>query len=86
MRLGRRRDVRQHATIRPSEPQLTIRVAIDLIALLVDAPMVTAAQHDQIGHRGGPAVCPVVDVVALDERQSTSREAATAVTMLERPA
>src|SRR5580765_735186 len=83
--LRRWRDVGNNVTIRPSEPQLAIRVAIDLVALLVNAAMVTATQHDQIGERGGPAVSPVVNVVALNKAQSTSREAATMVTMLERP-
>ena len=55
-RLGRRRDVRYDATIRPPEPQLTIRVTIDLVALLVDGAVVKAAQHDQIREGGGTAV------------------------------
>jgi hypothetical protein len=35
-RLGRWRDIGYDAPIRPAEPQLAIRVAIDLVALLVD--------------------------------------------------
>jgi hypothetical protein len=67
-RLGRWRNVRDEATIRPAESQLAIRVAIDLVALLVDSAVVTATQHDQIRERGGPAVSPVMDVMSLDER------------------
>src|SRR4029453_4606097 len=83
-RLGRWRNVGYDATIWPPEAQLAIRVAIDLVALLVDGAMVTATQHDQIGQGGGPAVCPVMDVVALNERQATSWKAAPLVAVQER--
>ena len=79
-----RRDVRYDTTIRPPEPQFAIRVAIDLIALLVDGAVVKATQHDQIEQRGGPALRPVMNVVSLNERQPAAREAATLVTVQER--
>ena len=84
-RLGWRRDVRYDAAIRPPEAELAIRVAIDLVALLVDGTVVKATQHDQIRESGGPALRPVMNVVSLNERQPAAREAATLVTMQERP-
>jgi len=84
-RLGWRRDVRYDAAIRPPETELAIRVAIDLVALLVDGTVVKATQHDQIRESGGPALRPVMNVVSLNERQPAAREAATLVTMQERP-
>ena len=54
-RLGRWRDIGDDAPIRPAEPQLAIRVAIDLVALLVDGAMVTARASSAIATDRLPA-------------------------------
>ena len=47
-RLRRRRDVRQHATVRPPELHLAICQSLDLIALFVNGAMVAATEQHEI--------------------------------------
>ncbi len=83
--LGRRRDLGYGSTIRPPELQLPIRLAIELVPLLVDRAVVSATQQREIRERGGPAVRPVTDVMALAEPHAAAREAAAAIAMVQRP-
>ena len=62
------------------------RLSIDLEALLVDRPVVPATEECEVRERGGAALSPRTDVMALPEADAAAREAATAVPMLERPA
>jgi hypothetical protein len=52
----------------------------------VDGAVVATTQKGEVRQRGGAAVRPVLDVMALAERQSAARKAAAAVTMLQRTA
>src|SRR5439155_14550720 len=71
---------------RPSESQLSIGLPLHLIALLVDRAVVAATEHREIRQRRRTTVGPVPDVMTLTERQSAAGEAATSLSMLERPA
>ena len=80
---GRRRDVGDRLSIRPPEPQLAVRVTIDLEAFIVHGAMVAAAQQHQVRERRGVTVRPVMDVVTLPKTHATPREAAAAVAVEE---
>jgi len=43
-----RRDLGQQLAVRSAEPQLSVRLSIDLIAFLVNGSMVPAAEHREI--------------------------------------
>jgi hypothetical protein len=81
---GRRRDVGQRSSIRSPEPQLAVGLSFDLISLLVDRAVVAPAEHREIRERGGSALGPVTDMMALAERQAAAREPAAAVAMVKR--
>ena len=83
--LGRSRDPGQKSPVRAAEPKLAVRLSIDLITLLVDGAMVPATEQGEIRERGGAALSPVTDVMALSEPNSAAREAAAAVPMVQRP-
>ncbi len=76
----------QELAIRAAEVKLPILLTLDLVALLVDGAMVSATHQGEVGERGGPAVGPVTDVMALAEAHAAAREAATTIAMVERPA
>ena len=82
--LRRTRNIRHDATIRTTEAKLTVGLSIDPIALLVDGPVVAAAEQHEVREGGGPALCPVSDVVGLAEAAVATREAAAAVPMKQR--
>src|SRR4030095_9248873 len=63
--LGRTRHVRYDATVRAAEAKLTIRLSIDLIALLVNGSVMATAEQYQIRERGRAPLGPVADVVSL---------------------
>ena len=67
-----------------AETKLAVRLSIELITLLVDGAMVTATEQSEIRKCGGPTVSPVTDVMALAEANSAAREAAAAVSVVER--
>ena len=67
------------------EPELVIVESLDLIALLVDRPMMPPAQQREIRQRRGPALGPVPDVMALRDAHAAAREPTAAVAMLQRP-
>jgi len=66
------------------ESKLTVGLAIELIALLMDGAMMPATQRGEIRERRGSALSPVTDVVALDESAVAAGKATALVTMLKR--
>jgi len=52
----------------------------------VDRAVVPATEQGEIRQRGGTALRPVTNVMALSEADPTAREAAAAVAVVERPA
>ena len=67
------------------ELQLAVRLSSQLIAVLVNGAMMPTTEQGQIRERGGPALGPVTDVMALAESHSAAREATAAVSVMERP-
>ena len=84
--LERRRHLRQRPAVGAADPQLTVRVARDLEALLVHGAVVPATQHREVGQRCGAALRPVLDVMSLADPPAAAREATAAVAMLQRSA
>ena len=77
------RDIGENVAIRAAETKLAIRLALDLKALFMDGAMVATAEQRKIRQRGGPAVGPVLDVMALAETSPTAGEAAATVPVME---
>ena len=84
--LRRTRNVGQRPAVRAPELKLAVRLSIERVALLVDRAVVAATEHSEIRQRGGTALRPVANVMALSEADPTAREAAAAVAVVERPA
>jgi hypothetical protein len=63
-----RRHLGHEPAIRSPEPELSIGLSLDLVAFLVDRAVVPATEQREVRERGGPAVRPVTDVMALTER------------------
>ena len=61
------------------ERQPAVGLPVDLVTFLVHRAMVLPAQQGEVGQGGGPAVCPVTDVVPLHEPAVATREAAVPV-------
>jgi len=80
----RTRDLGQESAVRATEPKRAVRLSIELVALFVDSAVVTATEHGEIRQRGGAALGPVADVMALAEWQAAARKAAAAIAMMER--
>ena len=78
----RRWGVRQTSSVRSPEPQLSVGLSFHLVPLLVDGAVMAPAEHREIRERGGPALGPVAEVMALPERHATAREPAAAVAMV----
>ncbi len=83
-RSGRRNGGQQPAVWSP-EAQFAVGLSSDLVALLVDGAVVAATEQGEIRERRGAPLCPVTDVMALAESHATAREAAAAVSVVERP-
>ena len=81
---GRRWNLRQHLAIWAAELQLPIRLAIELVALLMNRPVVEATEQREIGERSGAAVGPMLDVMSLAKPHAAAGEPAAAVSMVER--
>ena len=81
---GRRWHLRQQLTGRTAEPQLAVGLSLDLHALFVHRAVVSPAQDRKVGERRGPALCPVLEVMALPEAHAAPRELAAAVSILQR--
>ena len=82
--LGRARGLGQEPAVRATEPELAVRLSRELISLLVNRTMVPTTEQREVRERGGPAVGPVTDVMALTEPNAAPREAAATVSMLQR--
>ena len=67
-----------------AENGLLVRVFFDPPPVLMEKPVVIAAEEDQIGQIGGPSVGPVFSVMAMDEIPgATAGETTTAIPMPE---
>jgi hypothetical protein len=77
------RHVGQDLAARPAERKLAGRPALDLVALFVDRAVVPAAEQGKVRQRGGTALGPVTDVMALADSHSTAGEAAAPITVVE---
>src|SRR5436190_6717890 len=75
-----RRAGRDERAVGVAEGESALAVVRDREAVLVDQPMVAAAEQDEVSKRGLPAVGPVADVVGVGEpMRSAAREPASAV-------
>jgi hypothetical protein len=83
--LGRRRDLGQEPPVRAAEPKLAVWLSIELVALLVDGAVVPAAEQGEVRERGGAALGPMTDVMALTDPHPAAWEAAAGVSVVERP-
>src|SRR5437879_2967028 len=81
---GRRRDLRHDLTVLATEAKLATRLSIEMIAFFVNGAVMPATEQGEIRERRGPAIGPVTDVMALAEANPAAREAAAAVSMVER--
>ena len=81
----RRRHLRQRAAVRSEEPERAVGPPRDLVALLVDGAVMSAAKKREVRERGGAPVGPVAEVMPLAEADAAARKPATPVTMVERP-
>ena len=71
--------------VRPPEPERPVGPARDLIPLLVDGAVMSAAKKREVGERGGAAVGPVAEMMPLAEADPAAGEPARPVPMVERP-
>jgi len=78
------RDLGQKPAVRAAEPKLSVRLSVELVALLVNGAVVPATEQGEIRERGGAPLCPVTDVMSLAEPDATAGEAAAGVSMMER--
>src|SRR5438128_6007095 len=76
----------QRAGVQVNAGVLRAQNLLDLEAVLVHRAMVAPAEQHQIRQRRRPAGRPVPNMMALREAQAAAWEAATAVSMLQRPA
>ena len=83
--LGRLRHREQRLPLR-CEEDLPLCVATDPVAVLVDRPVMTPTQEDEVPERGLTSIGPVPDVVGIGEAEPTAKEAAPTVSGLERTA
>jgi hypothetical protein len=79
---GWRRDIGKRSAVRAPEPERSVGLSIDLIALLVDRAVMPATEQGQVRERGGAAARPVAEVMALAEREPAAREATGPVSMV----
>ena len=80
------RHLGQKPAVWAAEPELAIGLSIDLEALFVNGAMVPAAEQGEIRERSRAPLCPVTNVMPLAEAPSAAREAAAAVSVVERAA
>jgi hypothetical protein len=81
---GRGRDVGEQLAVRSPELKRAVGLSLDLIALLVHRAVMAATEHREVRQRGRAALRPMLEVMALPERQSAARETATLVAVVER--
>ena len=82
--LGRRWNFGENSAVGAAEPELAVRLSIELVALFVDGAVVPATEQGEIRERGGASIGPVTDVMPLAEPNAAAGEAAAAVAMVER--
>ena len=80
----RKRDLGENPPVRAAEPKLAVRPSIELVALLVDRAVVPATEQGEIRQRGGTALRPVTNVMALPEPNAATRKTTAAVSVVER--
>jgi hypothetical protein len=81
---GRGRDVREQLAVRSPELKRAVGLSLDLIALLMHRAVVPATEQRKIRERGWAPVRPMMEVMALPERQPAAREATALVAVVER--
>ena len=79
----RGRDCGQELAVRSPEAERSVGLSMDLIPLLVNRTVVATTEQREIRQRGGAAVRPVPDVMALTESHPAAREAAASVAVVE---
>lgn len=65
--LWRTRRRRDRLAVRPAEAHASARASFQAVPALVDEPVVVTAQLDQVREVGAAALCPVLDVVGVQE-------------------
>ena len=70
--------------VRATEPKLAIGLSIELVALFVNRAVMPTTEQGEVRERGGAAVGPVTDVVALAKAGAAAREATAMVAMVQR--
>ncbi len=83
--LGWRRHFGERSAVRATEPELAIRLSLELVPLLVHRAVVAATEQREIREGRRAAMGPVPDVMALAEPDPAAREAAAAVSVVEGP-
>ncbi len=73
----------QRSAVRPPELEDPVGPARDLIALLVDGPVMAATEQGEIRERGRAALRPVAHVMPLHDPHLAPREAAAPVSLLQ---
>ena len=81
---GRGREVGEQLAVRSPELKRAIGLSIDLIALLVHRAVVPATEQREVRQRGRAPLRPMMEVMALPERQPAAREATALVAVVER--
>lgn len=67
-------------TIRPDESQCAVIENLDIESILVNRTMMKSAQRNEVGRLGLTTICPVFDVVHVDEASiAAAGETATLV-------
>ena len=79
------RDLGQKPAVRAAESKLAVGLSIHLVTVLVNGAVVPSTEHGEIRERGGAPLGPVTDVMSLAEPEPAAREAAAAVSVMERP-
>ena len=82
----RGRDLGKQPAVRSPEVERAVWLSIDLIAFLVHRAVVAATEQREVQERSWAPVRPMMEVMALPERQPTARKAAALVAVVERAA
>jgi hypothetical protein len=76
------RYLRQELAVRAPELERAVGTTLHSEAFLVKRAMMPATEESEVRERGGAALRPVADVVALASGQTAAREAASLVSMV----
>ena len=77
-------DLRYDPPVRSPEPERSVRLSIEVVAVFMDCAMVPATEQGQVRERRWTSVRPVANVMPLADTHSAPREAAAAVAMVQR--